>query len=443
MKGNEGSPGGGVMSDKNHMSADDEPRRDIDRVAGEAGADPLLPPTPAAEAPVAVSADDVPVDDVPAVAPATRPGLRGMGHVAERDDDHWWLSWLGRTAAVLGGVLVLGTGLIWAWVGGLTNPVARDVPVAVISGDATSQGVLAALRQQTSAIRAVRYANAKDADSALTKRRVEAILASDTTGLDDGLNLTIASGAGPGVAETVTTAIGAATNALAIPLTIEDIHPLSERDPRGLTPFYLVLGWVIGGLLAAVVLGIALGTVPRDLDRLGLRLAALAVFSLALGLLGALFAGPILGVWHKHTIGLWLSGALITMTVALITSALQSWLGLWGVGLAAVLLLVLGVPGSGGSVAWELLPGFFRDMRRWIPNGLGTDLVRGVEYFGRAANTWPITGLTLWALASVVALVGSTAVLGRHAREAAGFGPNARHDRIGATGVETVEAARA
>ena len=431
------------MSDKNHMSADDEPRRDIDQVAGEARADPLLPPTPAAEAAVAVPADDVPVDDVPAVAPAARPGLRGMGHVAERDDDHWWLSWLGRTAAVLGGVLVLGTGLIWAWVGGLTNPVARDVPVAVISGDATSQGVLAALRQQTSAIRAVRYANAKDADSALTKRRVEAILASDTTGLDDGLNLTIASGAGPGVAETVTTAIGAATNALTIPLTIEDIHPLSERDPRGLTPFYLVLGWVIGGLLAAVVLGIALGTVPRDLDRLGLRLAALAVFSLALGLLGALFAGPILGVWHKHTIGLWLSGALITMTVALITSALQSWLGLWGVGLAAVLLLVLGVPGSGGSVAWELLPGFFRDMHRWIPNGLGTDLVRGVEYFGRAANTWPITGLTLWALASVVALVGSTAVLGRHAREAAGFGPNARHDRIGATGVETVEAARA
>ncbi len=417
------------MSDKNHMSADDEPRRDIDELADEAEARAAFP-----ESAVATTLVQ-PVTEVES-APATRTVPRGLGHVAEPDNDHWWRSWLGRTCVALGGVLVLTTGLIWAWVGGLTNPVARDVPVAVISSDATANGVLAALAQQTSAIHAVRYANANAVDSALTKRRVEAILASDATDLRGGLNLTIAGGAGPGIAETVTTAIGAAANALTIPLTVEDVHPLSAGDPRGLTPFYLVLGWVIGGLIAAIVLGIALGTVPRNLDRLGSRLAALAVFALALGLLGALVAGPILGVWHRHTVGLWLSGAFITITVALITSALQSWLGLWGVGISVVLVIVLGVPGSGGSVAWELLPGFFRDMRGWIPNGLGTDLVRGVEYFGRAANTWPITGLTMWALGSIVALLGSTVVLGRRAREAAGFGPQPRHDDPDPDGAE-------
>lgn len=425
------------MSDKNRISPDDDPRRDIDRIADDAEAD-----LAARDAdPLGVARSDPTPDEAlggahdgtgayaaagsTASATATRTGPRGMGHIAEHDSDDWWRTWLGRTTAVLGGVLVLATALIWAWVGGLTNPAPRDVPVAIISGDATSAGVLAALRAQTPAIQAITYATAADAGKALTKRKVDAVLASDATGLRGGLNLTIAGAAGPGVPETVTNGIGAAASALSIPLTIEDVHPLSEHDPRGVAPFYIVLGWIIGGLLAAVVLGVALGTVPRDLDRLGMRLGALAAFSLALGLLGALFAGPFLNVWSTHTFGLWMCGALITMTAALIASALQSWLGLWGVGLSVLLLLVLGVPGSGGSVAPELLPRFFRGMHRWIPNGLGTDLVRGVEYFGRNANAWPIVGLALWCLGSVLALVGATAVLGRHAREAAGLGRSA------------------
>jgi hypothetical protein len=230
------------------------------------------------------------------------------------------------------------------------------------------------------------------------------------------LNLTVASGAGPGIADAVATTIESAAQNLNVPLAVEDAYPFSSGDSRGLTPFWLMLAWILGGLLAAVVLGVAVGTVPRDLDRLGMRLGALAVFSLLLGLLGAVFAGPILGVWHQHTFGLWLSGSLITFTAVLITSALQSWLGLWGVGIAAVLLLVLGVPGSGGAVAGPFLPGFFRGMPKWLPNGLGTDLIRGVEYFGRSANTWPITGLTLWSLASILALLGATTVLGKRAR---------------------------
>ncbi len=340
---------------------------------------------------------------------------RGLGHVAEHDTDDWWRTWLGRTVAVLGAVLVLATGMIWAWIGGLHSPQAKNIPVAVVASDPVARAALVAVRQNTDVLEAKVYSSAADASNALNKHQVDAILASDAT-LLGGLNLTVASGSGPGVADTVATTIGSAAQNVNVPLAIEDVYPLSAGDSRGLTPFWLTLAWILGGLLAAVALGIAIGTVPRDLDRLGMRLGALAVFSLLLGLLGAVFAGPFLGVWHKHTVGLWLAGSLITFTAALIASALQSWLGLWGVGLAAVLMLVLGVPGSGGPVAAPFLPGFFRGMPRWLPNGLGTDLVRGVEYFGRNANTWSITGLTLWSLASILALVGATAVLGRRAR---------------------------
>jgi hypothetical protein len=440
------------VSDRDRIPADDDPRRDIDEEAerAEAEAAALDPEVVEPAEPVAVpvhhdvsdptpdeaigGAHAGPVHDGETVpdglrgsvagtaaataTTATRPGPRGLGHVAEHDTDDWWRTWLGRTIAILGSVLVLATALIWAWMGGLSNPTPKDVPVGIITGDATAQALMTAVGTQSSALEAVRYATPRDALNALSKRKVAAILASDAIGLDGGLNLTVASGAGPGLAATVTTAISNAAGAFNLPLTVEDVYPTSENDPTGASPFYIALGWILGGLLAALALGIAVGTVPRDLDRLGMRLGALAVFSLLLGLLGALFAGPVLGVWGKHTFGLWMCGFLITLTAALITTALQSWLGMWGIGLAALLLIVLGVPGAGGTVASALLPGFFRGMHYWIPTGLGTDLVRGLEYFGRNANAWPIIGLTLWSLASIIALVAATAVLGRKARQA-------------------------
>jgi len=356
----------------------------------------------------------------PSVAGAAtaRTGARGMGHVAEHDaadPNDWWKTWLLRTGAALLATLVLGTALIWAWLGGLANPTARNIPVAVIGGDSTAIAVLS-VDQENTELKVVHYKTARSAIDALSKRKVSAILASDQPGLSGGLNLTIASGAGPGVANAVVNSINSVTSANNIPLAIEDVYPTSAKDADGRTPFYLMMAWIIGGLIAAVILGVALGTVPRDLDRLGMRLGALFVFSLILGLIGALFAGPFLGIWHRHTFGLWMTGTLIVFTAALITSALQSWLGMWGIGVSVLLLLVLGVPGSGGLWGSQLIPGFFRSMHSWVPNGLGTDLIRGLEYFGRNANTWPITGLALWALASIVALVASTTVLGRHAR---------------------------
>jgi hypothetical protein len=361
---------------------------------------------------------DEPAIVASAAAAASRPGTRGMGHVAEHeaaDTRDWWKVWLLRTGVALLATLILTTGLAWAWIGGMTNPHARSIPVGIIVGDTAAATVLAA-DQQRSEIQIVRYANARDASSALAKRNVDAILASDQTGNGTGLNLIIASAAGPGVANAVLDSVNSVTNTLNVPLAVADAYPTSEKDVDGRTPFYLMLIWVLGGVISAILLGVTLGTVPRDLDRLGMRLLALLGFALALGLTASLFAVPFLGIWHHHLFGLWMSGTLIVFTAALITSALQSWIGMWGIGVAVLLMIVLGVPGAGGQWAPALLPGFFRSMHTWIPNGLGTDLIRGVEYFGRNANTWPITGLALWSLASILALVGSTIVLGRHAR---------------------------
>ncbi|HEY2791963.1 MAG TPA: hypothetical protein VGJ28_06390, partial [Micromonosporaceae bacterium] len=350
------------------------------------------------------------------MATAARPRGRTMGHVPEHDavdPDEWWKTWLRRTGIALLATLAVGTLLAWSWISGLSDPAPRAIPVGVIAGDQNAIGLLNADQQNTE-LQVSRYANAAALDKALSKNEIDAILTTDQTGLTGGLNLTVAGAAGPGVSAAIVDSVNSVATATAIPLVIEDVYPTALKDPDGRTPFYLMLIWVIGGLAAAVLLGVVLGTVPRDLDRLGMRIGALFAFSLVFGGIGALFA--VLTIWKHHLFGTWLVGALVVFTAALITSALQSWLGMWGIGLAVLLLVVIGVPGAGGMWGAQMSNSFFRGMHWWTPTGLSTDLTRGLAYFGRSANAWPITGLALWSLVSIAALVGSTWVLGKRAR---------------------------
>jgi hypothetical protein len=339
---------------------------------------------------------------------------RGMWHVPRYRGRRFWEAWVTRAAILLVGVLLLATAFIAAYVGGLHEPAARDIPVGVVSGDQNAEQVLTLLDQRTDLIVGREYANATDAHTALDRREIFAVLASD----GNGLHLTTSSGAGQGTAEVVAGAVGAVADATGMALTTTDAHPLTENDPRGLVAFYLVVGLSVGGYLAATVLGLSLGTAPRDLDRAAARFGAFAAFALVLGFIGALLVGPVFDIWSGHLLGATLGGALIVFTAAAITSALQGWLGLVGTGLAILLLVVLGNPGSGGVFPWPFLPSFFRSMHLWVPTGLGTDLVRAVAYYHRAAIAWPVTFLLLWSILGILGTLAATVVRGQRGERA-------------------------
>ncbi len=340
-----------------------------------------------------------------------------LGHIREPELVNFWRGWLGRAIALLFGVLVLGTAFIASYVGALHDPMPRDLPVGVVSGDAAANALLVGVRAQAGTVLAAReYPTAKAAADALAERRVYAVLASDGSSTANGLSLTVAGAAAPGAAEVITQAVSAGAGAAQVPLVVVDTHPLAAGDPRGLTAFYTVVGLLIGGYLAATALAIALGTVPRNLDRLGLRLAAFGVLSLLMGLSAAILTGPVYDIWHGRFLGLWLAGALICFVGAVVTAALESWLGLVGTGVAMLLLFIVGNPGSGGVFAPQFLPGPYGTLHRWIPTGLAADLLRGVAYFDRRAIGWPVTGLVLWAALGLAGVLGATAVLGRRAQ---------------------------
>ncbi|MCI4064289.1 hypothetical protein MRQ36_17475 [Micromonospora sp. R77] len=313
--------------------------------------------------------------------------------------------WLPRTAALLVGTLALATAFIAAYVGALHQPTPRDVPVGVVLGDQRAQAVLAAVRGQTDKIKPIEYDDPGAAADGLTAREVYGVL---TTGPDNGLRLTTASASAPAAAELVTQVLTQAARQANLPLQVTDEVPVERSDPRGLVPFYLAVGLVLGGYLASTALGLKTGTSPVSLPRAGLRVAALAVYSVVLGIIGATIVGPILDVWHHDIPAVAAVGALAVFAAAMVATAVQAWLGLLGTGLVILLLVVLGNPGSGGIYAPEFLPTWMRGMHRWNVPGLATDLIKSAVYFDRRSMGWTLSGLTIWALLGALGLVTAT-----------------------------------
>src|SRR2546421_2656890 len=332
-----------------------------------------------------------------------------LGHVPEHEAPRPAAAWLGRAAALLVGVFLIGTAFIATYVGALHQAKPHGVPIGVINGDVGAQALLSSLGTGTFAT--LTYPDPAGADTALADRAIYAVL--DTDPVNDGLRLTLAGGAAPGVADPIRQTLTAATDAARIPLSVRDSHPSAARDPRGLTPFYLVVCWLLGGDLAAPALAVIVGTVPRNGSRLAMRLGAFVAFAVLLGLSGAVLTGPGYHIWPGGLGALWLTGTLVVFAAAAVTAALESWVGLVGTGLAMLVLFVLGNPGSGGVYPPEFLPDPYRGLHTWLPTGQATELVRAVEYFGGQGIAVPVAGLAAWTVAGLLAILGATLVLGR------------------------------
>ncbi|MGC1209666.1 MAG: hypothetical protein WA890_00120 [Micromonospora sp.] len=310
--------------------------------------------------------------------------------------------WLPRTAALLLGTLALAAAFIAAYVGALHQPTPRDVPVGVVLGDQRGQAVMAALRARTDKIKPIEYDNPDAANDGLTAREVYGVI---TSGPDNGLRLTTASASAPSAADVVTQVLTQAAQQANLPLQVTDEVPVERTDPRGLVPFYLAVGYVLGGYLASTALGLKNGTAPWSLSRAGLRIAALAVYSVVLGIVGATIVGPVLDVWHHDVPAIAAVGTLAVFAAAMVASAVQGWLGLLGTGIVILLLVVLGNPGSGGIYAPEFLPDWLRGMHRWNVTGLATDLIKSAVYFDRRSTGWSLTGLAIWVVLGVIGLL--------------------------------------
>ncbi len=203
--------------------------------------------------------------------------------------------------------------------------------------------------------------------------------------------------------------MGAAERAQGRTVRVTDVAPAAKGDSRGLSSFYLVIGWCVGGYLCAAILAISAGARPANTHRAAIRLGALLVYSLAAGLLGAVIAGPVLNALPGSLPGLWGLGTLVVFAVGAITLAFQGVAGVIGIGLAILLVVVLGNPSAGGAYPYPLLPPFWSTIGPALPPGAGTYAARSITYFGGNGADGPMLVLAAWAVVGAAVTLGSAA----------------------------------
>jgi len=248
-----------------------------------------------------------------------------------------------------------------------------------------------------------------------TRVALQALRAGETSGVyvvsaadthDFGI---VASGGGTSVATAVEDLFDAAAKQHDRTVSIQDAVPLDSGDARGLSGFYLVIGWAVGGYLFAAMLGVAKGSRPATLPRAVWRLGATVPYALASGLGGAVIAEPVLGALSGHFWSVAGIGVLVTLSAATVTIALQTLFGVIGIGLTVVIFVILGNPSAGGAYQAPLLPPFWRAISGLLPNGAGTEAVRRIVYFEAHGVMHPIIVLTVWIVVGVVLTLAASA----------------------------------
>ncbi|WP_131738812.1 DUF3533 domain-containing protein [Actinomadura roseirufa] len=321
-----------------------------------------------------------------------------------------------RALLLVTGVLLLQLGFILSYIGAFHSPTPHRIPVAVVAPPRAAGAVAARLNGLDGhPVKARTAASEAQARRWLLDRTVDAAILIAPSGTSD--TLLVASAGGPAVSSTAAQIAGRLESAEHRRVTVADIRPPAAGDGRGLSSFYLVLGWIVGGYLAAAILGVAGGARPASLRRTVIRLAALALYAVVSGLGGALIAGPVFGALTGHFLALWGIGALVVFAAAAATAALQILFGMIGIGVAILLFVVLGNPSAGGAYPKALLPAFWRAIGDWLPTGAATTAVRNVVYFSGhdTARAWWVLGA--YAVAGTAVALGASAA---HLRRSAG-----------------------
>ncbi|MFI6052131.1 DUF3533 domain-containing protein [Streptomyces violascens] len=309
-----------------------------------------------------------------------------------------------RAALLVIGVLGLMVAFITSYAGAFHHPKPKDIPFALvapaqISGQLAQQ--LGALPGNPLDVRTAK--DEADATRQLRDRRVDGVLVVDPRGTTD--KLLVASGGGASLAQAVEAIATGAEQAQRRTVKVIDVAPASAGDSRTLSSFYLVVGWCVGGYLCAAILAISAGARPANTHRALIRLAALAAYAIAAGLLGSLIIGPVLGALPGSYLGLAGLGALVVFAVGATTLAFQGLAGVVGIGLAILVIVVLGNPSAGGAYPYPLLPPFWRTIGPGLPPGAGTWAARSIAYFKGESISGPLQVLSIWALLGAVVTV--------------------------------------
>lgn len=183
-----------------------------------------------------------------------------------------------------------------------------------------------------------------------------------------------------------------------VQVTVTDVVPLSADDPNGAGLAVLALPMLFAGMLGGMGIGFTVTGVAR-------RLAALAVYGVAAGILLSAVLGDRLGIVQG---GFWLDATvfgLAALSIAAFITGTISLLGRSGAAVGPVVFMLFANPISSFNAPTQFLPGVWGTVGQWFPPGAAGTLIRTVSYFPEASTAFPWAVLFAWTAVGVLLVV--------------------------------------
>jgi hypothetical protein len=278
----------------------------------------------------------------------------------------------------------------------IKNPRPHDLAVGIAGPAPLVQQIVGSFSSNApGAFRFTTFASGEAARSAIDQRKVDGALI-----LGEGPpRLIVAGAAGDALSGAITAAFSNAFKAQGQTLAVETVHPYSSGDPHGLILFFVILAILVSTLVSQAV------SVLRA--RAGFTLSLLTVIVFA-ALAAVVAMGMATWIAGDYGSGLWLATGLLALATAAIGAVVSGsgrLLGAAGVGLAALIVILLDLISSGGPLGSQFLP----DAYRWLAPGMPVNQLysglRGALFFDGAGLAMPVAVLSAW-LAGGLILMG-------------------------------------
>jgi hypothetical protein len=217
-----------------------------------------------------------------------------------------------------------------------------------------------------------------------------------------GTSVLTASAAGPAVAQLMTSLAASISAAQHAPVPIRDVAPLPARDPAGVGVAAGALPLVLGGWISAVVIMTMVRGTGR---RIACGFAFSVIGAFAIIAIEKFWFGSVAGNYFLISLAVALGIAATTWTIL----GLRAVLGNVGLGIGAVLIILVGNPLSGLTSAPDLLPSPWGTLGQYLPPGATGSLLRSTAFFDGHGGLPPALVLTAWLIPAVALfLLGET-----------------------------------
>jgi hypothetical protein len=270
------------------------------------------------------------------------------------------------------------------------DPEPHEIPVAVVADAATAGQLQAGLdRAEPGGFDVRPYASESEARADLLDTEVQGVLIPGPSG--DRALVTGAFGKSP--TDAVRGAFEQIAAARGTDVVVHDLKPLPDHDSRGMSSMWVVLGTVVPSMTFGAMLTLMGGALPART-----RWLALAAFAPLAGLMSAFTADVVVGALDGAFWAVAGVASVLALGVAAAVHGLGRSFGVAGIGLGALVLLLLGQASSGGAVTPLLVPEFFGTVAPYLPTGAGVTMVRNVVYFDGVAIVQPLLVMAGWLL---------------------------------------------